>query len=150
MKCYSFVILSFLCLFNSEGYSQSTYPKRVVLNGDSLVLFTPAQTSYTYSLFEENEFLKTQISLLLSSQDTVIVTSRDKLVRIQSAFTGLNKQLEKKDSLLRSTVEKVNTIPTLQRDLEGTKKESDRRKKSVIFWKVISVLSLCGLVINRV
>jgi len=147
-QCFYFVTCCFLFLFSLGTLSAQDYPKRVVINGDTLHLYQPWQSMINFEMKHEIEFLKTQIVLSLSSQDTLRINQVDRVQRIQTAFLELNKQQIKKDSINRAQFNQLKELPVLQQDLAKEKKESNRSRREVIFWKVISTITLVGLLVQ--
>lgn len=98
-------VLGLLVLLSKLSYSQETYPKLAIINGDTVVLITVEQSIKINEKYEETRSLKEKVFILDSSynEQLKLNTEKDSLIEknqgniniIIDEFTHVDKENQK-------------------------------------------------------
>lgn len=120
-----------------SSFSQNTYPKIIVLNGDSLILLTHPQLKATNSVFSKYEITLSKSVLMRKRLDDIMDLSFKK----NKVIFDLSKQVDSyqkiSEDLLNKNIDNKNEINDLQFKL---KRSRAMTKKATIIGGIIGAM----------
>lgn len=122
------------------GFSQNSYPAKIVYNRDTLVAITPCQLKLINIEITDSEFKSLEIE-----RYKTIIERNNNIIALQDAnIYNLNSQISKYKTL------QYNNERIYQEQKELLEIEKKRRKRSVIISISVSLYvgTILGLVIN--
>lgn len=122
----TFLLLSILILTQLSSFSQEGYPKKIVIDGDTLCAITIDQVRKLNFVYIKDDFLK-------EMNDTLVVQN-ERYKSLSNKYSDLVKEYEVTMNLRKQVISEQDTI------ISNYKKENKRSKVRLIFWKTTCVL----------
>lgn len=105
-------------------FCQTTYPKKIVLEGDTVVLLQPIQIKKINGIIVDRDFLKSELDITQQ-----ILSYKDSLCIVRDL------QIEKYGSVIKDYEESLNNMQSIVTEQEKILKEQNKKilKKSLLY-----------------